>query len=146
MIAEVGMAWASAIAFIGAGLLALTVPQLINALGATRLLGLFAYVLPTLLQLTRNGCLLIRGLDAIALLCVWLVVPGTEQQIATMEEMNYIFGVPTQRLLRYQLYEVLPWYFKTYIRRQTLKPLAPLYRYSKLMDTAQAKAAGEKDV
>ena len=41
---EVGMAWASAIAFTGAGLLALTVPQLIQALGPTKLLGLFAYV------------------------------------------------------------------------------------------------------
>ena len=56
MIIEVGMAWASAIAFTGAGLLALTVPQLINALGATRLLGLFAYVFPTLSDLIQDGC------------------------------------------------------------------------------------------
>ena len=36
------MAWASAVCWIGAGLLDLTVPQLIHALGITNLLGLFA--------------------------------------------------------------------------------------------------------
>ena len=39
---EVGMAWGSAVTFFGAGLLALTVPQLINSIGQTALLGLFA--------------------------------------------------------------------------------------------------------
>ena len=39
---EVGMAWASAVNFMGAGLLALTVPQLNQGLGQTKLLGLFA--------------------------------------------------------------------------------------------------------
>ena len=39
---EVGMAWASAVCWMGAGILALTVPQLIHALGQTALLGLFA--------------------------------------------------------------------------------------------------------
>ena len=39
---EVGMAWGSAVTFFGAGLLALTVPQLISAIGQTALLCLFA--------------------------------------------------------------------------------------------------------
>lgn len=44
LVIEVGMAWASAVVFTGAGLVDLTVPQLIHALGQTRLLALFAYV------------------------------------------------------------------------------------------------------
>ena len=142
---EVGMAWASAIAFTGAGLLALTVPQLIEALGPTKLLSLFAYVYlstiwvhSVLFQISAD---LLRGLDAIALLCVWLVVPGTEQQIATMEEMNYVFGVTTRRHVTYQLEEVLPWYFNRYVRQLRLEDLAPLYRYSRLRDTTAAQAA-----
>ncbi|KAL8783577.1 MAG: hypothetical protein Q9195_009349, partial [Heterodermia aff. obscurata] len=81
---EVGMAWASGVCFMGAGILALTVPLLIHALGQTALMGLFA------------------GLDTLALILVWLFVPGTERHIITMEEMNYVFGVATRKHMRYQ--------------------------------------------
>jgi len=99
---------------------------------------------------TYSGLLLLksiltsrRGLDAIALVFVWLFVPGTERQIATMEEMNYVFGVSTRRHVQYQLTEVLPWYFNRYIRLQKLedmKDLPPLYRYSRLRNTTAAAA------
>ena len=115
---EVGMAWASAVLFFGAGLLALTVPQLIHAVGLTALLGLFA------------------GLDLIALLLVWLFVPGTERHIATMEEMNYVFGVSTKTHTDYQLKKVAPWYYDRYVRRKDVKELPSLYRWSKLRDRA----------
>lgn len=85
-----------------------------------------------------------RGLDAIALVFVWLFVPGTERQIATMEEMNYVFGVSTRRHVQYQLYEVLPWCFNRYIRRrklEELEDLPPLYRYSRLRSTNAATEA-----
>ena len=113
---EVGMAWASAVLFFGAGILALTVPQLIHAVGQTALLGLFA------------------GLDFIALVLVWLFVPGTERHIATMEEMNYVFGVSTRTHKDYQLQKVAPWWYNCYIRRRDVKEPPPLYRWARLRD------------
>ncbi|TKA40488.1 hypothetical protein B0A49_13187, partial [Cryomyces minteri] len=128
---EAGMSLACAVNFLLAGLLALTVPQLIDALGATRLLGLFA------------------GLDAAAALLVWLLLPGTVE-VVTLEEMNYIFGVSTRKHVQYQLQTVLPWIIKHYIpwmckhyilRRNrlgksgsgvgSLPPLVPLYMWRK---------------
>lgn len=107
---EVGMAWASGVVWLGAGVLDLCVPSLIRNRGQTRLLCLFA------------------GLDALAFILVWLFVPGTEQQIATMEEMNYVFGVPTRRHAKYQVKEVLPWFWRHHILRRALN-LPPLYRW-----------------
>ena len=81
------------------------------------------------------------GLDAVALVLVWLFVPGTERQIATMEEMNYVFGVTTRRHIRYQLREVFPWYvYNTFKRPERRDDLAPLYRYSRRRDTFIEKA------
>ncbi|KAL9627148.1 MAG: hypothetical protein Q9204_006776, partial [Flavoplaca sp. TL-2023a] len=79
---------------------------------------------------TRLLCLF-AGTDALALCLVWLFVPGTERQIATMEEMNYVFGVSTRRHMDYQIKEVAPWCFYHYILRQKgLRDLDPLYRYA----------------
>ena len=70
-----------------------------------------------------------RGLDALALLLVWLFVPGTGKQIATMEEMNWVFGARTARHADYQINKVAPWYFNHYIRRKEVGKLEPLYRH-----------------
>lgn len=69
---------------------------------------------------------------------VWLFVPGTERQIATMEEMNYVFGVTTRRHMDYQVNEVAPWCYDHYIRRRTDIDLPPLYRYARLRETTSA--------
>ncbi|KAH8593996.1 hypothetical protein B0O99DRAFT_652918 [Bisporella sp. PMI_857] len=90
VIREVGMSWACFWNFLLAGVLALTVPSLTYQIRHTALLGLFA------------------GLDAIAFIAVWLLVPGTAK-VTTLEEMNYVFGVPTRRHVEYQTKEVLPW-------------------------------------
>ncbi|KAI4157598.1 MAG: hypothetical protein LQ342_008168 [Letrouitia transgressa] len=93
-------------------------PQMLR--GQTTLLGLFA------------------GLDAFALIMVWLFVPGTERQIATMEEMNYVFGVTTRRHMDYQVNQVAPWCYDHYIRRRKKNDLPPLYRYARLRETTNA--------
>ncbi|KAL9008217.1 MAG: hypothetical protein Q9180_009525 [Flavoplaca navasiana] len=60
------------------------------------------------------------------------VLRGTERQIATMEEMNYVFGVATRRHVDYQIKEVAPWCFYHYILRQKgLRDLDPLLRYAR---------------
>lgn len=92
-------------------MLALTVPSLTKAIGQTGLLGLFA------------------GLDALAFLLVWLFVPGTAE-VTTLEDMNYVFGVPTRRHVEYQLREVLPWWIGRLLGKKNKKP-APLYRWQR---------------
>ncbi|CRG83841.1 Proton myo-inositol cotransporter [Talaromyces islandicus] len=93
---EVGMSLSCTVNFFLAGVLDLTVPQLQVSLGQTRLLELFA------------------GLDAFAAILVWLFVPGTRRTIS-LEEFNYIFGVPTRVHVQYQVQKVLPWIFKAWI-------------------------------
>ncbi|KAG6986636.1 hypothetical protein G7Y79_00075g099080 [Physcia stellaris] len=108
---EVGMAWASAVCWMGAGILDLCVPPLMYAVDRRGVLCVFA------------------GLDLLALFLVWLFVPGTERQIATMEEMNYVFGVSTRRHVKYQVEEVAPWCVEHYLRRRKVDLPPPLYRY-----------------
>jgi hypothetical protein len=54
------------------------------------------------------------GLDAFAALLVWLFVPGTRTTVS-LEEFNYIFGVPTRVHMRYQIQKVLPWTVKNWL-------------------------------
>ena len=106
------MSFACSVNYLLAGLLALTVPQLNHALGPTRLLGLFA------------------GLDAIAAILAWLFVPGTVQ-ITTLEDMNYIFGVPTTRHVQYQIKESLLWTLRHYTPGLYPDEPIPLYTWNR---------------
>ena len=115
VIREAGMSLSCFVNFSLAGLLALGVPQLNHALGPTRLLCLFA------------------GLDAAAVILVWLLVPGTVQ-VTTLEEMNYIFGVPTEKHIQYQTGEVLPWMMQRCVPGQFPDRPAPLYNWNRQRD------------
>lgn len=70
-----------------------------------------------------------RGTDALALCLVWLFVPGTDRQKATMEEMNYVFGVATHRHMNYQTREVAPWCYQHYILLRKVGYPDPLYQW-----------------
>lgn len=118
----------------GAGILDLCVPALIRALGQTGLLCLFAYVLHGMIKAQQYLPFVYRGLDAFALCLVWLFVPGTERQIATVEEMNYVFGVSTRQHVGYQINEVAPWCVDHYLRRREVD-LDPLYRYARARES-----------
>ncbi|KAL8950681.1 MAG: hypothetical protein Q9222_003291 [Ikaeria aurantiellina] len=83
---------------------------------------------------------ILRGLDVLAFILVWLFVPGMERQIATMEEMNYVFAVPTRQHVRYQIYEVLPWAINHYIRRLKDATCDPLYRYARDLERTNEEA------
>ncbi|KAL9044923.1 MAG: hypothetical protein Q9214_001974, partial [Letrouitia sp. 1 TL-2023] len=95
-------------------------------------------IFPQVLRGQTTLLSLFAGLDVFALIMVWLFVPGTERQIATMEEMNYVFGVTTRRHMDYQVNEVAPWYYDHYIQRRKEKDLPPLYRYARLRETTNA--------
>lgn len=79
------------------------------------------------------------GLDALAIILVWLFVPGT-REIVSLEEFNYIFGVPTRRHIEYQMAEVLPWIVRDYIPWLVGRYLPWLIRYYVLRDGVKAGA------
>jgi hypothetical protein len=99
--------------FLGAGLLILLVPQRFP--NPTVLLGVFT------------------GLCMLAWVCIFLFVPETKER--TLEEINYIFGVPVLRHASFQLFEVAPYKLDHLVgrylfpnRKRVEKP-APLYRW-----------------
>lgn len=66
------------------------------------------------------------GLNVTALILIFLWVPETKQR--TLEELDYIFAVPTRVHMRYQLFTALPWWIRRYIFRRN-EPLEPLYKF-----------------
>jgi hypothetical protein len=54
-------------------------------------------------------------------------MPETKQR--SLEELDYVFGVPTRTHAKYQLTQVLPWWIRTYILRRKNLVCPSLYRY-----------------
>ncbi|KAL9137568.1 MAG: hypothetical protein Q9175_001222 [Cornicularia normoerica] len=107
---EVGMSLSVAVNLFFAGVLTLVFPRMTSVFGATGALGFFA------------------GLNVLALIMIFLWVPETKQR--TLEELDYIFAVPTRQHMRYQVTEVLPWAFHRYILRKDVV-LRPLYKFQR---------------
>lgn len=57
---------------------------------------------------------------------IFLWVPETKQR--TLEELDYIFAVPTRTHMHYQITKALPWFFNKYIMRRDVV-LEPLYKF-----------------
>ncbi|KAL1849659.1 hypothetical protein VTK73DRAFT_9832 [Phialemonium thermophilum] len=87
--------------------LSLTFPSLLAKLGPTGAFGFYA------------------GLNIVAFIVIFFIVPETKQH--TLEELDYIFGVPTRRHVAYQVRVWLPWWIKRYLFFQKNAKLEPLY-------------------
>lgn len=64
------------------------------------------------------------GLNVVAFLVIFFVVPETKKR--TLEELDFVFGVPTTKHAAYQLKVWLPWWIQRYVfwrRRAFLEPL-----------------------
>ncbi|KAL8819677.1 MAG: hypothetical protein Q9223_001948 [Gallowayella weberi] len=106
---EVGMSWAVATCLFWAAVLSITFPRLLRAFKPT---GAFAFY---------------AGLNVTALVLIFLFVPETKQR--TLEELDYVFAVPTRTHVSYQVRKALPWWFKRYILRRKGARLEPLYKF-----------------
>jgi hypothetical protein len=113
---EVGMSWAVATNNFWAAVLSLTLPRMLKAMKPQGVFGFYS------------------GLNILALIMIFLWLPETKQR--TLEELDYIFAVPTRTHMRYQVTQNLPWWFKTYIlqRKGLSKPI--LYKLSAAGPTA----------
>jgi sugar porter (SP) family MFS transporter len=66
------------------------------------------------------------GFNAVAFIMIFFLVPETKQR--TLEELDYIFAVPSGKFASYQVTQALPWWFKRYVFFQKNATCAPLYR------------------
>ena len=73
---------------------------------------------------------------------IFLWVPETKQR--TLEELDYIFAVPTRTHMKYQVTKVLPWWFKRHVLRQKSARLEPLYQFDETLAYTQDEAYKEE--
>ncbi|KAH8164555.1 hypothetical protein CIB48_g3693 [Xylaria polymorpha] len=69
---------------------------------------------------------LYAGFNVLAFVMIFFLVPETKQR--TLEELDYVFAVPTSKFASYQLTEALPWWFKRWVFFQRSAELRPLYQ------------------
>ena len=77
------MAWAVSTCLFWAAVLSITFPRMLNVMTPTGAFGFYA------------------GLNVIALIMIFLWVPETKQR--TLEELDYVFAVPTRKHMSYQV-------------------------------------------
>ncbi|CBX98508.1 similar to sugar transporter [Plenodomus lingam JN3] len=106
---EVGMSWAVATCLFWAAVLSITFPRMLSAMTPTGAFGFYA------------------GLNLIALCLIFLFVPETKQR--TLEELDYIFAIPTRKFISHQCGTVLPWWIKTYVMRKKIGPCPSLISF-----------------
>lgn len=75
---------------------------------------------------------------------IFLWVPETKQR--TLEELDYIFAVPTRVHMHYQVFKALPWWTKKYIFRQRNVELEPLYHFDRVATEETAAEVRKKSV
>lgn len=124
---EVGMAWAVATCLFWAAVLSITFPRMLEVMGVTGAFGFYA------------------GLNVIAFVMIFLFLPETKQR--TLEELDYIFSIPTRRFMSHQCGTVLPWWFKSQVLRRKIGPCPSLYQFDGRMadDKAFIEAAKVKN-
>ncbi|KAF3033508.1 hypothetical protein E8E12_004804 [Didymella heteroderae] len=106
---EVGMGWAVATCLFWAAVLSITFPLMLSAMGPTGAICFYA------------------GLNMIAFCMIFLWLPETKQR--TLEELDYIFGVPTKKFINYNFRVALPWWWKRWVMFDKSATLKPLYTF-----------------
>ncbi|KEF52043.1 uncharacterized protein A1O9_12033 [Exophiala aquamarina CBS 119918] len=111
---EVGMSWAVCTNNFWATVVSLTFPRQLRAFGSTGAFGFYA------------------AMNAVAFVMIFLWLPETKQK--SLEELDYVFAVPTRTHMNYQLYQVLPYWFKTQILRRKGLTSPQLYKFDQGRD------------
>ncbi|KAH8807167.1 sugar transporter [Xylogone sp. PMI_703] len=106
---EVGMSWAVATNNFWASILSLTFPRMLKALTPQGAFGFYA------------------GLNVLALVMVFLFLPETKQR--TLEELDYVFAVPTRTHAKYQFTKVLPWWIRRWVLMRKDAVCPDLYKF-----------------
>ncbi|KAL3418234.1 sugar transporter [Phlyctema vagabunda] len=118
---EMGMSWAVATNNFWAAVLSLTFPRLLRTFKPQGAFGFYA------------------GLNVVALIAIFLFLPETKQR--TLEELDYVFAVPTRTHASFQTKQVLPWWCKKYIARMDVDT-PELYHFESEEAYPQGTASG----
>ncbi|KAH6847111.1 hypothetical protein B0I37DRAFT_430378 [Chaetomium sp. MPI-CAGE-AT-0009] len=133
---EIGMGFAVATCLFWAAVLGMTFPFLLKEASVVGAFGVYA------------------GFNLVAFVMIFFWVPETKQR--TLEELDYVFAVPTGRFGAYQLTEALPWFVKRWLFWQRKAELRPLYQFDQqkkrvakgeekgVVDAAEADATTKK--
>ncbi|XXG99644.1 SCF ubiquitin ligase complex subunit [Hypoxylon texense] len=104
---EVGMGFAVATCLFWAAVLSMTFPFILDRLQTVGAFGLYA------------------GFNLVAVIMIFFLVPETKQR--TLEELDYVFAVPSRKFAAYQITEAAPWWIRRYVLFQRGAVLKPLY-------------------
>ncbi|RMZ04857.1 hypothetical protein D0862_05177 [Hortaea werneckii] len=121
---EVGMGWAVATCLFWASVLSISFPAILAAFGQVGAFGFYA------------------GLNVVALLMIFLFVPETKQR--TLEELDYIFAVPSRKFIAYQTGKAAPWWFRRWVLFQRGAKLEPLYHLDEVIVARNVDEKHEK--
>ncbi|KAJ6536340.1 hypothetical protein B0H19DRAFT_962966 [Mycena capillaripes] len=109
---EMGMSFAVATNLFFASVLSVTFPRILHVFGAVGAFGFYA------------------GLNIVAVIMIFFLLPETKQR--TLEELDYVFAVPTSKHIRYQAGTFLPYWIKKWILFQANAYLEPLYNFEEV--------------
>ncbi|TFK44551.1 hypothetical protein BDQ12DRAFT_673197 [Crucibulum laeve] len=109
---EMGMSWAVSTCLFWAAVLSLTFPRLLSAFGSVGAFGFYA------------------GLNVVAFAMIFFLLPETKQR--TLEELDYIFAVPTSKHIAYQGKTFLPYFIKRWVLFRKDTKLEPLYNFEEV--------------
>jgi hypothetical protein len=103
------MSWAVATNNFWATVLSLTFPYMLRSFKPQGAFGFYA------------------GLNILAMLMVFSWMQETKQR--SLEELDYVFAVPTRTHMKYQWGTVLPWWFHRWVLQRKGEPEPRLYKF-----------------
>ncbi|KIW21670.1 hypothetical protein PV08_02250 [Exophiala spinifera] len=109
---EIGNSWAVSATFALSSALSLTFPLMLSKF--TPPPGAFGFY---------------AGMNSFVLILIFLFVPDTSGY--TLEELDYVFAVPTRQFVNYQVKKVLPWALRRYLFFRRGEDLEPLCRFER---------------
>lgn len=77
----------------------------------------------------KGAFCLYAGFNIVAFVMIFLWLPETKQR--TLEELDYVFAVPTKTFIHYNTTKWIPWYMKRWVLFQKDAKLEPLYHFER---------------
>lgn len=115
---ETGMGFAVATCFFWASVLGISFPFILDRLQTVGAFGLYA------------------GFNMAAFIMILFWVPETKQR--TLEELDWVFAVPTGKFASYQLRVAIPVWFKRWVLLKKDATKEPLYEFEIVGDTGNS--------
>jgi hypothetical protein len=109
---EVGMAWAVATNNFWAAVLSISLPRMLRAFKPTGVFGFYA------------------GMNFLAFWMIFFWLPETKQR--TLEELDYVFAVPTRKHMKFQSTQAAPFWLGKYVLRKKDLVKPELYRFDEV--------------